>query len=66
MKATISEIKKDTLTVLLRKLEDEISNLHTMLEEDESLSDDKFKEYDKHIEALYSVHNSIMDEIIFS
>ncbi|MED3562409.1 hypothetical protein [Bacillus xiapuensis] len=66
MKSVISEHKKDTLTVLLRKLEDEISSLHTALEEDVSISNDQFEAYDKRIEALFSIHNSLLDEVTFT
>lgn len=64
--STITESKKDTLIDLLRQLENDIASLFHKLEEDQSIPDDKFREYEKQIEKLYYIHNQLNEEVILS
>jgi hypothetical protein len=63
----MEQYKKDVLSGLLKKLSDEIGVLYHKLEDDqENISEEKYREYEKHIENLYEIHNSLSEEIYFS
>lgn len=64
--STITESKKETLMDLLHQLENDITSLFHSLDEDQSISNDKFKVYEKQIERLYALHNQITEEVLFS
>lgn len=64
--STITENKKGTLIDLLKQMESEISELYHCLEDDQSISNDKFKEYEKQIDKLFGLHTQLSEEIYFS
>lgn len=64
---TISENKKEILLDLLTKLDDRISNLSHMIEDNESINDETFMEIDKYIGShIESVISEFRNEIYFS
>jgi hypothetical protein len=66
MNPKIDEDLKATLMDYLHQLEDQISEIYHTLENDSSIPEDKFKVYEKRIENLFSIHNSLLDEVIFT
>ncbi|MEH7116083.1 hypothetical protein V7128_01490 [Neobacillus vireti] len=63
----MEQYKKDTLAALLKKLNDEISTLYHAIENDQdNISDDKFREYEKQIENLQQIHSELEQEVYFS
>jgi hypothetical protein len=64
--STITESKKETLMDLLHQLENDITSLFQSLDEYQTISNDKFKVYEKQIECLYALHNQITEEVLFS
>lgn len=66
MKTTISEEKQSTLVDLLNQLSSEISILFTTIEEDQSIPNERFREYEKQINKIYAIHNELNEETILS
>lgn len=66
MNLNISENKKERMLELLHTLEDEIFSMFHTLEDDETLSDERFRVYEKYTDQLYTLHNDILEEIIFA
>jgi hypothetical protein len=66
MKPTISEEKRETLIGLVNRIGSEITTIYHMLEEDESISLDEYREYEKQIEKMYSILQDLEEEVIFT
>jgi hypothetical protein len=66
MGSAISENKRSILLDLIRKLEDEISELYHEIEDDAHIPNDRFKEYEKELDHLLSTLKEIKTEVYYT
>jgi hypothetical protein len=48
---------------LLNKLEDELNNLYHLLEDEDGITDTKFRVYDKKMDDLFRIKRELKEEI---
>jgi hypothetical protein len=66
MKPTMSDSKRSVLLDYIKRVNNEISNLYHNLEENESISQEEWKAYEKIMDHTYYLLGEIEEEVIFS
>jgi hypothetical protein len=66
MKPTMSDSKRSVLLDYIKRVNNEISTLYHSLEENESISQEEWKVYEKIMDHTYYLLGEIEEEVIFS
>jgi hypothetical protein len=66
MKPTMSDSKRSVLLDYIKRVNNEISTLYHSLEENESISQEEWKAYEKIMDHTYYLLGEIEEEVIFS
>jgi hypothetical protein len=66
MKPTISEFKRSVLSDYIKQLDSEVSTLYHSIEENENISEETWRVYEKMLDQIFYLIGQVSEEIYFS